>query len=119
MSDTTLSSPFLPFFKLAQNNATLLTRVSWSPEVLSQMANGAGSVLQRGQDAAVGSAQSSAIGEVMQGLFDNYTQFVADIVRSSVGMLMQAQTTFFERARDVVDSTANAASGEPAGANDE
>jgi len=117
MSDTTLSSPFLPFFRLAQNNATLLTRVSWSPEVLSQMANSAGSALQRGQDAAVGSAQSNAVTEVMQGLFDNYTQFVADMMRSSVGLLMQAQATFFDRARDAVDSTANAASGQPARSN--
>jgi hypothetical protein len=99
-----------PYVKLAQANFELLTRFWTSPEVTSELTTGASALYQRASESAMTLMQSGASARLMQGMLQNYTEFLAELSRSWMATLVEGQTALMrqaeENASNVVDATA-------------
>lgn len=68
-----------PFAKLAQSNMSVLADFSTSPEVASLVAANATQLYQQSAELAMKLMQSSAYSHVLQGMWKNYVEFIADV----------------------------------------
>jgi hypothetical protein len=100
-----MQTPLQPFIKLMQSNMELLTRFS---RPLDTMPDAQASV-QR-DAAAFNLAHSNALGQLIQGMLENYTNFVADLGRATINLMAQGRATVHE-AVEVSEATAEAAAG--------
>jgi hypothetical protein len=57
-----------------------------------------------------GLAQSNAFGQLIQGMLENYTNFIADLGRSSINLMAQGRAAVHD-AVEVSEATAEAAAG--------
>jgi hypothetical protein len=102
----TMQTPMQPFIKLVQSNMALLTQFSLSPEAVSHAMANAQSLFQRESAAANNLAQSNAFGQLMQGMLNNYTEFIAELGQSAMALLAQGQEAILQKAEDASESAA-------------
>jgi hypothetical protein len=96
-----------PFTKLAQNNMALFTQFCTSPEIVARTMSNAQSLLQQGQASGTDLSQSNAVGQLIQGMLKNYTEFLAELGQSGVAMLAQGQAAMVARTEDAVETVAS------------
>ena len=84
MQDTLIQIPIRPFIKLVQSNTALLTRFAMSPDVIAETMSSAPSLLRHRQGSTIQPAHSNAFDELMRGMFQNYTQFLAELGQSGI-----------------------------------
>jgi uncharacterized protein YecE (DUF72 family) len=100
-----MQTPLQPFIKLTQSNMELLTRFS---RPLDTMPDAQASV-QR-DAAAFNLAHSNAVGQLIQGMLENYANFLADLGAATVNLMAQGRATLHD-AVEVSEATAEAAAG--------
>ena len=103
----TIQTPMQPFIKLVQSNMALLTQLSMSPGVVAQAMANAQSLFQRDPGAANHLAQSNAFGQLMQGMLQNYIEFMTELGQSGMALLAQSQTAILQKAQDASETAAS------------
>lgn len=80
-----VTTPFAtqPAVKLASANMGLLLRFAASPEVMSQATQVTTQMLQQGGSLALKTLQTGAYLQLVQGLMQNYTEFLAESGRAA------------------------------------
>jgi hypothetical protein len=104
----TTQTPLQPFIKLVQGNMALLAQFSLSPEVVSQTLAKAQSSSPRQSGAAGNVTQSNALGQLMQGVLKNYTEFVTELGQSGMTLLAQGQAAMLQQVEDATETAAGA-----------
>jgi len=98
-----------PFVKLAQSNMEVWSKFMQSPELLSEATRNMKSFWEQAQSSSTSLAQSQAFGALMQGMVNNYTEFVSELSRSTYALMSQSQAAFLqqtqEAANNVIDVT--------------
>jgi hypothetical protein len=89
-----------PFVKLAQTNIELLTRFWTSPEVSSQAMANASALFQQASESAVKVMQSGAAAQLMQGMIQNYTEFLGELGRGWMSTMSQGQAALLRQAQE-------------------
>ena len=107
MQGNAMQPAMQPFTKLAQANMELLTKLSTSPEVISQLAN-AQNLFQQGQGSATNLVQSNAFAQLMQGTLKNYTEFMMELGQSGMAVLAQSQVAMMRQAQEVSENLVDA-----------
>ena len=108
MQDNIMQVQTQPFIKLVQANMDLLTRFSTSREVTGQAMDGAASLFQQATEMTTKLLQSGAFAQMMQGLFNNYTEFLMDLSRSGMDMMSSGQAALLQQAQEVTQGVAEA-----------
>ena len=103
MQDQDVQLSIQPFIKLAQANMELLARFSTSPEVTSQSAEIAKTLIQQSQQAATRLMQSTAFMQLTQGMLENYTEFVTEWSQSSLTALARAPSAMMASAQEAAN----------------
>lgn len=110
MQDTVMQAQSQPFVKLAQGNMELLTKFWTSPEVESQTTANASALFQQASESARKLMQSGASAQLMQGMLQNYTEFLGEMYQGWAAMISQGQTALLRQAQEgtdnVIDATA-------------
>jgi hypothetical protein len=110
MQDNVMQAQVQPFMKLAQANMELLARFWTSPEVQSQAAANAGLLFQQASESAMKLMQSGASAALIQGMLQNYTEFLSEMSQGWMAMLSEGQTSLLHKAEEgtgnVIDVTA-------------
>lgn len=91
MTQAPLSFATQPFMKLASANMALLMRFGASPEVASQAQQAAGLLMQQAGATTMKLMQTGAFAQLVQGMSQNYAEFLAESGRSAVTMLTDGQ----------------------------
>jgi hypothetical protein len=104
MQDNVMQSKAQPFVKLAQANMELLTRFWTSPEVQSRAAATASALLQQASASAVKLMQSGASAALMQGMLQNYTEFLSEMYQSWMALMSEGQTALLHQAEQVTSN---------------
>lgn len=104
MQDTLIQTTFQPFIRLLQSNTALITRFAMSPEVFAGTMTNAQSLLRQGQGSGTHPAPSNAFGKLMQGMFQNYTQFLAELGQNGLAMLSEGQAAMMQKAHEQTES---------------
>jgi hypothetical protein len=89
-----------PFVKLAQANMELLTRFWASPEVSLQATTNASALFQQASESAMKLMQPGAAVQLMQGMIQNYTEFVGELGRGWLSTVSQSQATLLRQAQE-------------------
>jgi hypothetical protein len=117
MQDNIMQTAMQPYIKLVQSNMELLAKFSVSPEVISQAAAGAQSLLQQGKDSGgnllqsgTNLMQSNAFAQLVQGMLRNYTEFLTDVGQTGMALLTQGQATMTRQMQDASEQVMDAAS---------
>jgi len=108
MQDTLMQSQTQPFIKLAQSNMDLLTRFSTSPEVTAQAGANASQLFQQASESALKLMQSGAFAQMMQGMLNNYTEFLTDLGQSGIAMLNQGQAAMTRQVQEATNEVIEA-----------
>jgi hypothetical protein len=90
-----------PFVKLAQANMELLSRFWTSPEVQSQATANASVLFQQASESAMKLMQSGASAALMQGMLQNYTEFLSEMSQGWMAMMSEGQTALLHQAEEV------------------
>jgi uncharacterized membrane-anchored protein YhcB (DUF1043 family) len=112
MQDNAMQAQTQPYLRLMQANIELLTRFWTSPEVASQLTASASSLYQRAGASAMALMHSGASANLLQGMIQNYIEFLAELSRSLLATFSEGQTVVLrqtqENTSNVVDAiTAN------------
>jgi hypothetical protein len=107
MQDNVMQPAMQPFIKLVQANMELLTKLSTSPETMSQLAN-ALNPFQPGQGSATNLVQSNAFAQLMQGMLKNYTEFMMELGQSGMAVLAQSQAAMTRQAQEFSENVIDA-----------
>lgn len=110
MQDNVMQAQAKPFVKLAQANMDLLTRFWTSPEVEAQATANAGALFQQASASAMKLMQSGASAQLMQGMLQNYTEFLGEMYQGWMGMMTQGQSAFMRQAQEGTDNVIDATS---------
>jgi hypothetical protein len=100
-----MQTPLQPFIKLMQSNMELLTRFSRPLDTVPD----AEASMQR-DAVAFNLAQSNALGQLIQGMLENYTNFLADLGAASIKLMAQGRAAVHD-AVEVSEATAEAVTG--------
>jgi hypothetical protein len=100
VQDNLLQAQAQPFVKLAQANMELLTRFWASPEVSSQATANASALFQQASESAVKVMQSGAAAQLMQGMIQNYTEFLGELGRGWMSTVSQSQAALLREAQE-------------------
>jgi len=87
-----------PFVKLAQANMELVTRYAWSPEVFSEALRTPQLLFEQNHLSFAKLAQSNPFLELMQGLMQNYTEFLGELSRSTYALMSHGPASFMQQA---------------------
>jgi hypothetical protein len=101
MQDNVVQAQIQPFVKLAQANMELLARFWTSQEVQSQATANASVLFQQASESAMKLMQSSASAQLVQGMLQNYTDFLGETYQSWMAMISQGQTALLQQAEEV------------------
>jgi hypothetical protein len=101
MQDHVIQAQVQPFIKLGQANMELLTRFWSSPEVQSQAAANASALFQQASTSAIKLMQSGASAALVQGMLQNYTEFLGEMYQSWMSMMREGQTALLHQAEEV------------------
>lgn len=102
---------YQPLFNLVGKNMALLTQFSMSPEVLSRTLAGVPS-MERPAATAGGIAGTRAFAQLMQGLFRNYTEFLAEVAQGAMAHFAQAAGSMVAPAEEALQA-AGGSTGSP------
>jgi hypothetical protein len=97
-----------PFVKLTQSNTELLSRYATSPEVTTQAFQVAENLMRQMQDAALKLSNSTAFGNLAQGLMSNYLHFWTDLSQSLAAGFSQGQSSLMRQAEAVTSEAIDA-----------
>jgi hypothetical protein len=97
-------SAMQPLTKLTQANMDLISKFSASPEVTSQAINDAQKFFQQAQESAMKLAHSQAFAGLIQGFFQNYTEFLAEMSHAATAIFSQGQATFMRQANEATSN---------------
>ena len=86
-----------PFMKLMQANMDLLTRYAFSPEAATEAMRNFQAILSPGEDAFSKMAPPQALVGLVQGLTQNYTQFLAEISQTAYGAMFQGPLALMQQ----------------------
>lgn len=86
-----------PFMKLMQANMELLTRYAFSPEAATEAMRNFQAILSPGQDSFAKMAPPQALVGLVQGLTQNYTQFLAEISQTAYGAMFQGPLALMQQ----------------------
>jgi hypothetical protein len=110
MQDNVMQTQAQPFVKLAQANMELLTRFWTSPEVQSQTTANASALFQQASASAMKLMQSGVSAHLMQGMLQNYTEFLAEMYQGWATLISQGQNALMSQVQEgtdnVIDATA-------------
>ena len=101
MQDNVMQAQVQPFVKLAQANMELFTRFWTSPEVQSQAAANASALFQQASASAIKLMQSGASAQLMQGMLQNYTEFLGEMYQGWMALMSEGQTALLHQAEEV------------------
>jgi hypothetical protein len=104
MQDNVMQAQVQPFVKLAQANMELLARFWTSPEVQSQAAANASALFQQASESAMKLMQSGASTALMQGMLQNYTEFLGEMYQSWMAIMSEGQTALLKQAEAVTSN---------------
>ena len=108
MQDNLMQAQTQPFIKLAQANMDLLTQFSNSREVTTQASANASQLFQQASESAMKLMQSGALTQLMQGMWKNYTEFLAELNQSGMAMLSQGQAAMTRQVQEASNSVIDA-----------
>ena len=112
MQDPVIPNPMQPFINLVQNNMTLLARYATSPEAMAQAIGQVQAAMMQGPGApAKPLSQSAAFAELAQGMMENYTRFMSEMMQSGMAMFMQGQGAMLEQAQNAADAASEGGRG--------
>jgi hypothetical protein len=97
-----------PFINLAQANTELFTRFWTSPEVQSQATAQTSALLQQASASAMKLMQSGASAHLMQGLLQNYTEFLAEMSQGWMTQMSQGHAALMSQAQEATDNVIDA-----------
>jgi hypothetical protein len=100
MQDNPLQIQAQPFVKLMHSNLELLTRFATSPEVAAQAATTATSLLHQATESATGLMRSGAFVQLIQGMLNNYTEFLTEFGQTSMSLMSQGQQTLMRQVQE-------------------
>ena len=109
MQDKLMQAYAQPFAKLAQANMALFTRYSTSPEVTAHATANASQVFQQAGESAMKLMQSGGYAHLMQGMLQNYTEFLTELGQSSMSMFSQGQAAMTRQAQEAASDVMDAA----------
>lgn len=109
MQDHLTQAQTQPFVRLAQANMDLIARFSSSPEVTAQASANASQLFQQASESTMKVMQSGAFARLMQGLLNNYAEFLADLGRSGMAMLTQGQAAMSRQVQEATEAVVEAA----------
>ena len=98
-----------PFVKLAQANMELWSKFSLSPEVMSEATRNIKTFMEQSQSSAAGLAQSQAFTALIQGMVNNYTDFVSELSQTMYSMMSQGQAALLQQTQEATSNVINAA----------
>jgi hypothetical protein len=101
VQDSVMQAQVQPFVKLAQANMELLSRFWTSPEVQSQATANASVLFQQASESAMKLMQSGASAALMQGMLQNYTEFLSEMSQGWMAMMSEGQTALLHQAEEV------------------
>ena len=104
MQDNVMQAQVQPFVKLALANMELLTRFWTSPEVESQATENASALFQQASASAMKLMQSDASALLMQGMLQNYTEFLGEMYQGWIAMMSQGQAALMRQAQEGNDN---------------
>ena len=104
MQDNVMQAHVQPFMKLAQANMELLTRFWTSPEVQAQAAANASALFQQASTSAMKLMQSGASVQLMQGMLQNYTEFLGEMYQGWMAMMSEGQTALLRQTEEVTSN---------------
>ena len=108
MQDNVMQSQVQPFVKLTQANMELLARFWTSPEVQSQASANAGVLLQQASESAMKLMQSGASAQLLQGMLQNYTEFLSDMYQGWMTVFTQGQAALMSQMQEGTDNVIDA-----------
>lgn len=108
MQDDVLFSQARPFAKLAQSNMNLLTQFSVSPEVSSLATANATQWYQQASETAMKLMQSGAFAHVLQGMLQNYTEFLTEVSQGWMVAMRQGHEAMASQAQVAVEAAVDA-----------
>ena len=112
MQDPVTSNPMQPFINLVQNNMALLAKYATSPEAMVQAIAQVQAAMMQGPGAAAKPLpQSAAFAELAQGMMENYTHFMSEMMQSGMAMFMQGQGAMLEQAQNAADAASEGGRG--------
>jgi Tfp pilus assembly ATPase PilU len=91
--------PVQPWMKLMQSNMQLLMQYSMSPDVMSQAMSQWQELVQRSQGTATQLVKSGAFADLIQGMMNNYSQFMSESAQAGMSMLSQTTAAVANRAQ--------------------
>ena len=100
MQDNLMQAQAQPFIKLAQANMELLTRFWTSPEVSSQATANTSALFQQASESAMKLMQSGAAAQLMQGMIQNYTEFMGELGRGWMSTVSHGQAALLRQAQE-------------------
>ena len=86
--------------KLAQANMELMSKYAFSPEVMSEATRSVQVMLEQSQESFMRLGQSQAFPGLIQGLAQNYTEFVTELAQSAYAAMSQGQAALMQQAID-------------------
>jgi hypothetical protein len=108
MQDRLMQVQAQPFLKLAQANMDLLTRFSTSPEVTGQAMASAANLFQQATEVTNKLMQSGAYAQLMQGMLQNYTQFLMELSHSGMDMMSSGQAALMQQVQEATENVSAA-----------
>ena len=100
---------FQPFMKLMQANMELLTRYAFSPEAATEAMRNFQAILSPSQDSLSKLAAPQAFVGLVQGLTQNYTEFLAEISQTAYGAMFQGPLALMQQMQAAGSSMAEMA----------
>jgi len=108
MQDNVMQAQVQPFVKLAQANMELVARFWASPEVQSQAAANAALLFQQASESAMKLMQSGASAHLMQGMLQNYTEFLSETSQGWMNMFTQGQAALVSQVQEGTNNVVDA-----------
>lgn len=105
MQDNFTQAQVQPFVKLAQANMDLFNKFSTSPEVTKQASANATALIKQATESSTSLMRSDAFTQMIQGMFNNYTEFLLDIGRSSMAFMNQGQQALMQQVQQAQEVT--------------
>ena len=109
MQTIAIQSTMQPFNTLVQANVDLMSKFVLSPEVIQQAVYDAQKLLQQAQQSAAKLVQTHAFAAFIQGLMENYSQFLTELTHAATATFSQSQAALMHQAKEATDNVVDTA----------
>lgn len=104
-----VNNPLQPFINLTQANMALLARYAISPDGMTQaMAQLQAAMSPRSNAASVLPTAFPGLPELVQGMMQNYAQFMTELAQAGMSALAQGQAMMVQQAQDTAGASSQA-----------